>query len=433
MRCTSRRRAGAREAGVNWAGVNWAGANWAGAAGLLAGVTVDQLAGDPRRGHPVALFGAVAGRLEARMWRDDRTAGAGYAALLVAAPVLLGMLPGRLPARWRAAVTALAAWTVLGSRSLTAEADAVAACLRRADLPAAREQLTHLVGRRTDTLDEAEIARAVVESLAENTSDAVVAPLLWGALAGVPGLLGYRAVNTLDAMVGHHSPRYENFGWAAARADDVANYLPARLTAVLTAAVARVAGGSGRAALATALADGQRHPSPNAGVAEAAFAGALGLRLGGRNDYGSQTEDRPVLGGGGRAPQPDDIARAARLSRAVTLAAAGTCAAVALVVGGRSRLARTGAAGSGFLPLAAAGANLPDRATALPLPGPPRTGWNCGAGSPAARTARSPPDGGTRRPGSQSRPPGHARRAASAQSASSGSSGRARKGATSTW
>ncbi len=272
------------------------------------------------------------------MWRDDRAAGARYAALLTAAPAALGLLPRRLPAPALAAVTALAAWTVLGSRSLTAEADAVAACLRRGDLPAAREQLTHLVGRRTDTLDEAEIARAVVESLAENTSDAVVAPLLWGALAGVPGLLGYRAVNTLDAMVGHHSSRYENFGWAAARADDVANYLPARLTALLTAAVARAAGGSGRAALATALADGGHHPSPNAGVAEAAFAGALGLRLGGRNDYGSHAEDRPVLGGGGRAPQPDDIARAARLSRAVTLAATAVCATLALALGGRSRL-----------------------------------------------------------------------------------------------
>jgi len=303
------------------------------AAGLVAGVVIDQVAGDPRRGHPVAAFGTAAGRLEARMWRDDRTAGARYATLLVAAAAAPGLLPRRLPGRWLAAATALGTWAVLGSRSLTAEAEAVAAQLRRGDLPAAREQLIHLVGRRTDTLDEAEIARAVIESLAENTSDAVVAPLLWGAVTGLPGLLGYRAVNTLDAMVGHHSPRYENFGWASARADDIANYLPARLTAALTAAVARAAGGSGRGALATALADGHRHPSPNAGVAEAAFAGALGLRLGGRNDYGSQVEERPVLGGGGRAPRADDIARAARLSRAVTFAAAAACAAIAFARG----------------------------------------------------------------------------------------------------
>jgi adenosylcobinamide-phosphate synthase len=299
------------------------------AAGLLAGVVLDQIAGDPRRGHPVAFFGSAASRLEGRMWRDDRAAGIGYAALLITAPAILGLLPRALPAPWLAAATALGTWTVLGSRSLPAEAEAVAAHLRRGDLPAAREQLTHLVGRRTDTLDEAGIARATVESVAENTSDAVVAPLLWGAVAGLPGMLAYRAVNTLDAMVGHHSPRHENFGWACARADDLANYLPARLTAVLTAAVAPAAGGSGRDALAVARADGRRHPSPNAGVPEAAFAGALGVRLGGRNDYGSHVENRPVLGADGRMPQVTDIARAARLSRAVTVAAAASCAAVA--------------------------------------------------------------------------------------------------------
>jgi adenosylcobinamide-phosphate synthase len=300
-------------------------------------VVLDQVAGDPRRGHPVALFGRAAGRFEILMWRDDRAAGAGYAALLIGAPAVLGLLARRLPTPWLVAATALGTWAVLGSRSLPAEAEAVAAHLRRGDLPAAREQLTHLVGRRTDTLDAAEIARATVESVAENTSDAVVAPLLWGAVAGLPGLLAYRAVNTLDAMVGHHSPRYEHFGWASARADDAANYLPARLTAALTAVVAPVAGGSGRGALAAARADGRRHPSPNAGVAEAAFAGALGVRLGGRNDYGSHVEDRPVLGGGGRPPQVADIARAARLSRAVTVAAAVACAAIALARGRKSR------------------------------------------------------------------------------------------------
>jgi adenosylcobinamide-phosphate synthase len=300
------------------------------AAGLLGGVLADQVAGDPRRGHPVALFGAAAARLEGRMWRDDRAAGVRYTTVLVAAATALGLLPRGLRAGRLAAVTALGTWTVVGSRSLTAEAEAVAAHLRKGDLPAAREQLTHLVGRQTDTLDEAEIARATVESLAENTSDAVVAPLLWGALAGLPGLLGYRAVNTLDAMVGHHSPHYENFGWAAARADDIANYLPARLTAALTAVVAESVGGTRRGAVVTVLSDGQRHPSPNAGMAEAAFAGALGVRLGGRNDYGSHAEDRPVLGALGRAPRTDDIDRAVRLSRAVTAAAAVACAAIAL-------------------------------------------------------------------------------------------------------
>jgi adenosylcobinamide-phosphate synthase len=157
-------------------------------------------------------------------------------------------------------------------------------------------------------------------SVAENTSDAAVAPLFWGAVAGVPGLLAYRAVNTLDAMVGHHSPRYERFGWAAARLDDVANWLPARATAVLTTACAPLAGGSPRGALRVWLRDGAAHPSPNSGRCEAAVAGALGLRLGGRNVYGSRVEVRPPLGDG-RPPTASDIRRAVRLSRAVWTAA----------------------------------------------------------------------------------------------------------------
>jgi len=309
------------------------------AVGLVAGVMLDQAIGDPRRGHPVAVFGTAASKLEAAMWRDSRGAGVAYAAVLAAAAAGLGIaasrLPAsRLPALRLAVATAIGTWAVIGGRTLAAEAAAVDDLLAAGELPAARQRLTHLVGRKTAHLDEGEIARAVIESVAENTSDAVVAPLLWGAVAGLPGLLAYRAVNTLDAMVGHHSPRYENFGWASARADDVANYLPARLTALLTAAVAPLAGGSGRAALATWRRDGRRHPSPNAGVCESAYAGALGVRLGGRNDYGSHVEDRPVLGGGirgdeGKAATAGDIRRAVRLSRAVTIAAAITCAGIA--------------------------------------------------------------------------------------------------------
>jgi adenosylcobinamide-phosphate synthase len=311
------------------------------AAGLLAGVALDQLIGDPRRGHPVAVFGTAAGRLEAVMWRDNRALGVGYAAILAGSAALAGAAASRVTgARGPAAsamATAAGAWAVLGGRSLAGEAAAIDALLAAGDLPAARERLTHLVGRQTGQLDEAEIARAVIESVAENTSDAVVAPLVWGAVAGLPGLLAYRAVNTLDAMVGHHSPRYERFGWAAARADDVANYLPARLTAALVALVARAAGGSGRAALAVARRDGQRHPSPNSGVCEAAFAGALGVRLGGRNDYGTRVEDRPVLGAEGEPPAVPDIARAIRLSRAVTIAAVAASTVFAALAGSSGR------------------------------------------------------------------------------------------------
>jgi adenosylcobinamide-phosphate synthase len=167
-----------------------------------------------------------------------------------------------------------------------------------------------------------------VESVAENTADAAVAPLFWGAVAGLPGLLAYRAVNTLDAMVGHRSPRYARFGWAAARLDDIANWVPARVTAALTVACAPVVGGSAAGAWRAWQRDGAAHPSPNAGRCEAAVAGALGLRLGGRNVYGTRVEDRPSLGDG-RRPVTGDIRRAVRLSRTVW------CTAAALAVAGR--------------------------------------------------------------------------------------------------
>jgi adenosylcobinamide-phosphate synthase len=193
--------------------------------------------------------------------------------------------------------------------------------LSAVDLPGARRRLGHLCARDASALGAAELTRATVESLAENTSDAVVAPLFWGAIAGVPGLLAYRAVNTLDAMVGYRSPRYARFGWAAARLDDVANLVPARLSAAFTAGLAPVVGGSVAATARVIRRDGRQHPSPNAGLCEAAFAGALDVRLGGTNQYDSAVETRPLLGDG-RTPELGDIARAARLSRAVGAAAA---------------------------------------------------------------------------------------------------------------
>jgi adenosylcobinamide-phosphate synthase len=228
----------------------------------------------------------------------------------------------------RFAVVALTTWAVLGARSLRAEAGAVEGLLRAGDLPGARIRVTHLVGRDTATLDADEVARAAVESVAENTCDAVVAPLFWGALAGLPGLVGYRAVNTLDAMVGHHSSRYERFGWASARLDDVANFLPARACAALTALAAPTVGGSPADAARIARRDGRRHPSPNSGMAEAAFAGALRVRLGGRNVYGDRVEDRPVLGDG-PAVTVADLPRVRRLSAAVTVLGAVVAAGIA--------------------------------------------------------------------------------------------------------
>ncbi|WP_462188503.1 CobD/CbiB family cobalamin biosynthesis protein, partial [Frankia sp. CcWB2] len=182
-------------------------------------------------------------------------------------------------------------------------------------------------GRDPASLDAAGIARGAIESIAENTSDALVAPLWWGALAGLPGLVTYRAINTLDAMIGHHSPRYERFGWAAARLDDLANLLPARVCALVTCACAPVVGGSAVDAYWVMRRDGRSHPSPNAGMVEAAFAGALGLRLGGELRYPYRVEHRPELGFG-RRPQGADVAAAARLSAAVSVVCVALTAAV---------------------------------------------------------------------------------------------------------
>jgi adenosylcobinamide-phosphate synthase len=188
------------------------------------------------------------------------------------------------------------------------------------DIAGARRLLPSLCGRDAAQLDAAGLTRAAVESVAENTSDAQVAPLLWACVGGVPGVLSYRAVNTLDAMIGHRSPRYARFGWAAARLDDGANYLAARLTAALTVLCAPVVGGSPAGAIAAWRRDARRHPSPNAGVVEAAFAGALGVRLGGPTQYDYELQIRPVLGDG-PSPTVPDLRRAVRLSRAVQAAA----------------------------------------------------------------------------------------------------------------
>lgn len=289
------------------------------AIGLVLGWAADRVLGDPSRFHPVAGFGTVAGRLESRMWADDRTTGAAYTAVLVGGAAAAGIAAERATTRHpvaRTLLTALTTWAVVGGRSLGREAGHVHAWLEAANLPAAREQLTHLVGRDPSRLDAAEISRAIVESVAENTSDAVVAPLLAGAVGGVAGLAAYRAANTLDAMVGHRSDHYRSFGWASARLDDVLNLAPARLSALLGAVLAPVVGGSRENAFRAWTRDARRHPSPNAGPVEASFAGALDVRLGGTNVYGSRVEHRPVLGDG-RPPASADIARSVRLADAV--------------------------------------------------------------------------------------------------------------------
>lgn len=304
-------------------------------AGLLLGFLADRLLGDPSRLHPVAGFGQLAARMERQTYRDARVAGAVHTLTLVAGASLAGLALDRAARRSPSAHTvavAISAWAVLGGRTLEREAAAMHALLDANDLCGARRRVRSLVGRDPSALEAPELARAVIESVAENTSDAVVAPLLAGAVAGPAGLLGYRALNTLDAMIGHHTPRYEHFGWAAARADDAANWIPARLAAVLASAAAPLVHGRSGRAWRTVRRDAWQHPSPNAGQVEAAFAGALNVSLGGSNTYGERVEDRGTLGDGPGA-SVDDIGRAARLSLLVSLGAAGVAVAVAWVRG----------------------------------------------------------------------------------------------------
>jgi len=290
----------------------------AAAAGLIA----DRALGEPPAAvHPVAAFGRAMAGLEGRVWRDSRASGVVYGWAGIGLGWAAGLALGpSVPAG------AVATWLVVAGRALGKEAGAIGARLIDDDLDGARLRLPALVGRDPEALDAKGVARAVVESVAENTVDAVVAPACWAAAGGAAGAGFYRAVNTLDAMVGHRNERYRRFGWAAARIDDAANWIPARLTGLLVAAV--------RPAQAREVLDAvlhpPAHPSPNAGVAEAAFAAALGLRLGGDTVYAGRVDPRPTFGTG-RPPEPTDIDAAIRLSRDVTLALAALLAAPAIL------------------------------------------------------------------------------------------------------
>ncbi len=298
---------------------------------VVVGLVADRLLGEPPASwHPVARYGQAMQALERLCYADRRRAGVAYAAAGVGAALATGwsLRPRsrrsddhrRAGPRDRAfrelAAISLATYVAVAGKALEAAAEKVAGPLRSGDLVASRQVLPALVGRDPSRLDAPEISRAVVESVAENTVDAIVAPVFWASIGGAPGVLAYRALNTLDAMVGHRSPRYARFGWASARADDLAAWVPARLTALLVAAVRPASAARVWMAVRT---QAPAHPSPNAGVAEASFAAALGLRLGGPNRYGHGTELRPALGDG-RPAQVGDIERARTLSRDVTIA-----------------------------------------------------------------------------------------------------------------
>lgn len=287
--------------------------------GAAAGMILDRLAGEPPSAiHPVAWFGRTMTAVERATWADRRVSGIAY--------TVLGTGIGATAGRIVNSVSLAVAVTVAG-RELRSIALQIGDVTRSGDLEAARRMLPSLVGRDPSELSENDIAAAVIESVAENTVDAVVAPVFWAVAAGAPGAAGYRAINTMDAMVGHRSDRYRNFGWAAARLDDVANYLPARLFATL---VALQKPASARLVLSSVARYAPAHPSPNAGVAETSVAASLDRRLGGPLRYGDISEDRPFLGEGPR-PTPRDISDAVALVERVELTVIGVLIAVGTI------------------------------------------------------------------------------------------------------
>jgi adenosylcobinamide-phosphate synthase len=286
---------------------------------MLVAMAVDALLGWPgalfaRIGHPVTWLGSLIGVLDARWNRASDTPTARRMAGVAAALIVIALAAGigwlvqmAMPSDWRGILLiGVLAWPLVALRSLYDHVAAVRDPLDAGDIDAARKAVSMIVGRDPAALDETGIARAAIESLAENASDGVVAPLFWGVLLGLPGIAGYKAINTLDSMIGHRSERHEAFGWAAARIDDVANFIPARLTGLLFA----LTGPGPRDALLCMVRDARRHRSPNAGWPEAAMAGALGVRLCGPRSYHGELADEAWLNGGARDPAAADISRA---------------------------------------------------------------------------------------------------------------------------
>ena len=268
-------------------------------------------------GHPVTWLGKLIDVLDEGWNRScyspvfRRAAGVAAALFVIALAVTMaGAIQAMLVPAWsRIVLVGILAWPLVALRSLHDHVAAVAHPLRAGDLRLARTAVAQIVGRDPATLDEGGIARAAIESLAENASDGVVAPVFWGALFGLPGIVGYKAINTLDSMIGHRTPRHEAFGWAAARIDDVANLIPARLTALLFALLAA----RPSVAMSCMMRDARHHRSINAGWPEAAMAGALGVRLSGPRVYHGRVAGEPWLNRDARDPGATDIALGLKL------------------------------------------------------------------------------------------------------------------------
>jgi adenosylcobinamide-phosphate synthase len=312
-----------------------------GFAGAMAiAIGLDALVGWPnwlvgRIGHPITWLGALIGALDARWNRTTDAPGvrrlAGVAAAVIAIVGAAGLgwaVQSMMVSAWsRTIVVGFLAMPFVAARSLYEHVAAVAKPLLAGDVAAARSAVAMIVGRDPAGLDQAAIARAAIESLAENTSDGIVAPVFWGALFGLPGIIGYKAINTLDSMIGHRSERHEDFGWASARIDDVANLVPARLTGLLFALVSA----EQKDALACMLRDAHRHRSINAGWPEAAMAGALSLRLCGPRFYHGELADEPWLNGSAPDPKADDVVRALKLYVRALIGVAGLLVVLAFV------------------------------------------------------------------------------------------------------
>ena len=284
--------------------------------------------------HPVVWFGALLTLLE--RWLNRGPAGwrrvAGVATVAVLLVVVCGpaLLLQTVVPLW---MLAIGAASLPAQRSLYQYVEAVAAALEREGVAGGRRAVSHIVGRDPDRLDEAGIVRAAIESLAENFSDGVVAPAVWGALAGLAGMAGYKAINTADSMIGHRTPRYEAFGWAAARLDDVVNLPASRLAALWFIAAAALHGGRPSEAMRAVWRDAGRHRSPNAGWPEAAMAGALGLRLAGPRVYDGVLVEDAWMGDGRAAPGVADLRAALRLYRSACVMQLGALVLLAAFTG----------------------------------------------------------------------------------------------------
>lgn len=308
------------------------------AGAMLIALTIDAVVGWPDRlyrsiGHPVTWLGAMIQTLDSRMNRDfpsvllRRLSGVLAALAVIGTAAGLGwLLQSMLPDGAAGVVLAGAlAWPLVAMRSLYGHVRSVAVPLRGGGIDSARSEVSKIVGRDPARLDEAGIARAAIESLAENASDGIVAPIVWGTVLGLPGIAAYKAINTLDSMIGHRTPRHESFGWASARIDDIANLVPARLTGLFIALISARPG----AAMSCMLDDARKHRSPNAGWPEAAMAGALGVRLSGPRVYGDRVSEEPWLNADARDPTAIDISRGLGLYVRAMIALAALLAAIA--------------------------------------------------------------------------------------------------------